>query len=323
MKVIDSIKNVNLNPGEVIKTKILLAVKPDGTKKYMPIIIGQGAKSGPTLLLTSLIHGIEIGGYETIRKLFKELDFQEIRGRVIAVPVVNPFALNVADRYTPQDSADLNRVFPGDPEGTLSQRIAHVLIEKITKYADYVIDFHSCNPPSEFFTIASDEGSEHVRETSWNMAEAFGAVTVSPNTVSPGTFSSYLATIDKPSITPELVFSRRFDQSSEIGMIGTMNVMKHLKMIEGHFKPLPNTLPFKDRLKYAVANANSGGFIYFHKDVGESIAKDQVFATIKDPWGERVGELRSPVTGIIIAFPMSGNQAVTTGDKVAYFAYKV
>lgn len=320
MNVYHDLEAVELEPGEILNGKMPIAGLPDGTDMFIPFMIGQGRQSGPTLLITALIHGIEIGGYDTIHRLFQQLDFKKVGGRVIGVPIVNPFALNAASRYTPQDSSDLNRIFPGSAEGTLSQRIAYVLTEKIARHADYIIDYHSCNPPSEFFTIVTNEGSKEVMEASWDMAEAFGAISVSPVSYSRGTFSSYLSSVDKPSITPELVFSRRFDPSSEIGVIGTMNVMKHLKMIDGELQALPNILPFKERLFYTTFTANHGGFIYFHKNMGDAVEKGELFATVKNPWGEVVETLQSPVDGMIIAYPMAGNQAITTGDKIAYFA---
>lgn len=322
MQIIKTLKDIDIEKGKRTNYKMSLAKLPDGTNVYMPIVIGQGNQEGPTLLLTSLIHGIEIGGYDTILKLFKKLDFKNMRGRIIGIPIVNPFAFNVSDRFTPQDYADLNRIFPGDISGTISQRIAYILSHHIAKYADYVIDFHSCNPPSEFFTIASSSGTKEVVDESWKMAEAFGAFTVAPSSNTSGTFTDYLSKVDIPSITPELTFSRRFNSSSDIGVIGTMNVMKYLKMIDGEYESLPGTREFKKNYKYAVCNTNDGGFIYFTKDVGERIEKGDVLAKIKNSWGEKISELFSPVTGIIIAYPMAGNQAVTTGDKVAYIAYK-
>jgi|SRR5690625_3648429 len=322
MKTIQTIKDIYIKPGKRVNYKLPLAKLPDGTNIFMPIIIAQGEQDGPTLLLTSLIHGIEIGGYDTIIKVFNRLNIRKMRGRIVGIPIVNPLAFNVANRFTPQDSVDLNRIFPGDIAGTISQRIAYILSHHVAKHVDFVIDFHSCNPPSEFFTIVTDEGNQNVRDISWKMAEAFGAFTVSPSFETPGTFSNYLVKIDKPSITPELVFSRRFDASSQIGVTGTFNVMKYLNMIDGDYERLPNTRPFNKEYSYTVCNANTGGFIYFRKNIGSQIKKGDVLADIKDAWGEQVTQVKSPVTGLIIAYPMAGNQAVMTGDKIAYIAYK-
>lgn len=316
-------KNLGHNLGGIQEARIPIGNLPDGTDIYIPLIVGEGTTSGPTLLLTALIHGVEIGGYDTIRRLmYEEIDFKKLRGRILAVPVVNPYALGASNRFTPQDSADLNRIFPGDANGTVSQRIAHVLTEDIASYADYVIDFHSCNPPSELFTIVDTSGSEEVNETSWKMAEAFGAIAVTSSLNTGGTFSGYLASIGVPSIIPELVFSRRFDRSSELAVQGTMNVLKYLGMLEGEFEPLPDIQPFQHRLFYTAYHANKGGFVYFTKHVGDSVEKGEIFAEIKDPWGKSIEELSSLVSGRIIAYPMAGNQAVTTGDKLAYFAYE-
>lgn len=322
MITIEELHELELKQGEVHEARFPIASLPDGTEVFIPVIVGEGIESGPTLLLTALIHGIEVGGYDTIRRLmYEEVNFSKVRGRIIAVPIVNPFAFSVANRFTPQDSVDLNRVFPGNKNGTLSQRIAYMLTKKIVKHADYVIDFHSCNPPSEFFTIVDSGGNDRVRETSWQIAEAFGVITVSPSIAVAGTFSGYLSSIGKPSITPELTFSRRFDESSELAVQGIINVMSHLSMIDVKTQEIMNALAFTKRFKYIVYHADKGGFVHFNKNVGENIKEGDVFITIKNPFGEAIEEVRSSVDGIIIAYPMAGNQAVTTGDKLAYIAY--
>ncbi|MGN7300125.1 succinylglutamate desuccinylase/aspartoacylase family protein [Ferdinandcohnia sp. SAFN-114] len=326
MRVIESLDELelDLHKGEVLETRITIGSLPDAANIDMPVIIGNGREAGPTLLLTGLLHGIEIGGYDVIRRLlYEEIKFNELRGRIIAVPIVNPLALRAASRFTPQDSNDLNRVFPGNANGTLSQRIANIISEGIVPYADYVVDFHSCNPPSEVFTIVDAGGDHQVKEASMNLAKAFGAITVTPAFEIPGTFSGHLSSIGKPAITPELVFSRRFDQSAEIGVIGTKNVMKHLGMMEGVIEELPNTLPYSEPLLYTAYYANKGGFVYFKKSIGQTVQKGEVFAKVCNPFGEIVDEMYSPVDGTIIAYPLAGNQSVTTGDKVAYFASKM
>ncbi|OLS34712.1 succinylglutamate desuccinylase/aspartoacylase family protein [Bacillus sp. MRMR6] len=323
MKRIDSLTDVPFQVGEVVNTSISIGSLPDSTDIDIPVIIGTGVEEGPTLLLTALLHGIEIGGFDVIRRLmYEEINFKEMHGRIIAVPIVNPLALRAASRFTPQDSADLNRVFPGSASGTLSQRIAHMITDKLVKYADYVVDYHSCNPPSEVFTIVDAGGSAKVQETSWEMARAFGAITVTPASEIQGTFSGYLSSIGKPAITPELVFSRRFDHSSKAGVIGTKNVMRYLGMVSGAAEILPDTLPFSGSLLYTAYFADTGGFVDFTKKIGDEVKKEEVFATVCNPYGTIIEEMRSPVDGIIIAFPLAGNQSVTTGDKVAYFASK-
>ena len=323
LRNIQSLEELETRHGEVQEARIPIAVLPDGTEVFIPLILGDGKESGPTLLLTALIHGVEIGGYDVIRRLiYEDINFNQLKGKIIAVPIANPFALGASNRFTPQDSADLNRVFPGNPYGSLSQRIAHVLAVKLASHANYCIDFHSCNPPSELFTIVPDIGNDKVSEMSWGMAEAFGVITVCPSFQTEGTFSDYLLSVGIPCITPELVFSRRFNSSSEVAAQGTMNVLKYLGMMDGELKPLQSITPFQGKMLYTVYYANKGGFVYFTKQVGDFVEKGEMFAAIKNSWDETIEEMLSPVNGRIIAYPMAGNQAVTTGDKIAYFAYQ-
>lgn len=321
---IESLADLERRPRQLQLARLPVATLPDSTELSLPVLVLDGAREGPTLLLTALIHGIEIGGYEVIRQLMREMiDPCELAGRVVAIPVANPTALSASSRFTPQDSADLNRVFPGSRDGTLSQRLARILVDEFVAGADYVIDFHSCNPPSVVFTIVPPGGSPEVLEASWAMAEAFGAITVAPGDHLPGTFAATVAALGKPIITPELVFSRRLEPAStSAGVRGTLNVMKNLGMLPGNPEGQPDgILPFCGRMSYATYYAAHGGFVHLGKAVGETVRAGERFGVVRNPWGELIAEMHAPVDGLVLAYPMAGNQALATGDKVAYFAF--
>src|SRR5687768_12083313 len=76
-----------------------------------------GAKPGPTVGITASVHGDELAPVEALRRLLETIDPAEMSGRLVVVPVVNPLAFQAQTRHTPQDMQNLNRVFPGDPDG--------------------------------------------------------------------------------------------------------------------------------------------------------------------------------------------------------------
>ena len=93
------------------------------------MLAAAGHGDGPTLAVLAGVHGDEYEGIRAIPRIFRALDQADLRGRLIAVPVCNVPAYRTATRSSPIDGLNLARVFPGDPRGTVTQRIAHVVTE--------------------------------------------------------------------------------------------------------------------------------------------------------------------------------------------------
>jgi predicted deacylase len=102
-----------------------------------------GAQPGPTLWLEGAIHGNEIDSAVFVQRMIQSVDLSQLRGRLIAVPVVNNAAFVACVRDGPADKKDANRQFPGRADGTYSEQLAHAIRASIEEHADYVIDVHS------------------------------------------------------------------------------------------------------------------------------------------------------------------------------------
>lgn len=111
---------------------------------WIPIPIVQIKNgNGPTILLMAGNHGDEYEGQVAVTRLTKDLRPEMIHGRVILLPMANYPAAKVGYRTSPIDDGNLNRSFPGDPGGTVTQTIAHYIESVLMKMADYAIDLHS------------------------------------------------------------------------------------------------------------------------------------------------------------------------------------
>lgn len=308
--------------GQTQVGKLEIASQSDGTSVFIPLTVIAGRHPGPMLLVVGGVHGIEIVTVEIARQVRERIDPDALRGNIVLAPLLNPFAYMASSRFTPLDAMDMNRVFPGTAGSTLTYQMARVVSTQLIKRADYVIDCHSCNPPSLHFTILGQEGTPKVREQSLELARAFGYPIVHAATNYTGTLSGYCLEEGKPCITPEFVFSRRLDRTSiETGTIGLLNVLRHLKMSTGQPEPFQVPGAFTQELHYRSLAATKGGLVYFEKEVGERVAAGEAVATVRDLWGNQVETIQSPVDGILIAYPLAGNQAAGTGDKVAYVAF--
>lgn len=108
----------------------------------IPIAVVKGGE-GPTALLTGANHGDECEGPIALQALLHGLDPARVRGRVIVVPDMNLPAFRAVHRVSSIDGVNLNRAFPGDPRGTVTQKIAHDFDTELVPQADLVVDLHS------------------------------------------------------------------------------------------------------------------------------------------------------------------------------------
>jgi hypothetical protein len=120
----------------------------------------RGSRPGQTVGIVAGIHGDEVAPIEAIRRLVAELDQNELAGRLVVVPVANPLAFASHTRHTAQDMQNMNRVFPGDPEGWLTEQLAYRLVEEIIPELDALIDMHAggAMPTVDYVYIINDEG---------------------------------------------------------------------------------------------------------------------------------------------------------------------
>ncbi len=119
---------------------------------------------GPTVLLTSGVHGDEYEGQVTLTRLIRELRPEDVTGRIVILPMANYPAARSGLRTSPIDELNLNRVFPGEADGTPTQMLAHYIDTELTPMADYLLDLHSGGSSLMYLPTvilrAADMGSE-------------------------------------------------------------------------------------------------------------------------------------------------------------------
>lgn len=138
---------------------VTLGMLASGNALRFPIHTIRGARGGPTVGLAAGIHGDEIPPLEVVRRVVGELDPGELRGTLRVMPVANPLALEGITRHTPQDMQNLNRVFPGDPGGWLTEQLADAITRHFLPGLDALIDLHAGGvfPTVDYVYILNDE----------------------------------------------------------------------------------------------------------------------------------------------------------------------
>ena len=128
--------------GQVTRGWVDLAEFADGPFRA-PSMVATGLKDGPTLFLQAGVHGPEVIGQLAIARFLHGLDLGQLSGRIAALMVANPHGFRAQNRITPQDGANFNRVFPGRPDGTVSEQLAHRVLDLSLSVGDALLDLHN------------------------------------------------------------------------------------------------------------------------------------------------------------------------------------
>jgi len=333
--LVESLKvgNVSANTGEM-KLGFIKGIELwDGTKVDIPIIVVNGVKDGPILLLMSTQHGDEIQGIEVIRQVTRlRADPKKLKGSIIGIPVGNPLAFQHGLYTSWIDNADVGGVRADKPEGTTTERLANAIWEQAFSKADYIINIH-CNVNENALAYQSgDLRFAKTKEKLEKMIAAFGVTSIDdeeeplPDKGRP-TLGNLAMMKGKPVLLVELVDGKRISKLSvEIGVRGVLNIMKVLGMIEGEVEKQRGIKVVPGRNKfYGIVYSNRGGLLHPQKEPGEKIRKGEVIARIYNLHGDVVEEVKMPVDGYVWAYPFgealgtaTGIQAVHTGDFVVY-----
>ncbi|MGH7859298.1 MAG: succinylglutamate desuccinylase/aspartoacylase family protein [Candidatus Binatia bacterium] len=269
-----------------------------GDDVSIPVTMIRGAKPGPTLLLTSTIHGDELNGLPILLQLRERISASRLNGLVIMLPVVNPYGFERQTRYLP-DRRDLNRYFPGNPRGSLANRIAHRIFQTFVLPSDFLIDFHTAaggrsNAPH----VRADPASAEAR----SLAQGFGGIVVLQS-AAPHTLRHAATEAGVPTAVFEGGENGRLDAKSvESGVRGVENVLASLGMLsEGErnqAKPL--------WMKYSPwIRANTGGIVELAVGLGDLVQENQLLLTIRETVQGRRTEVRAPTPGIVMAVARS------------------
>jgi len=301
--VIGSLKTL---PGQVV-SGFLEVSAGEGGSTSIPVTVIHGAKTGKTLALVAGVHGYEYPPILALYRLKAMIDPKELAGTVIFVHIANlPSFQRRTIYYNPYDWKNLNRVFPGDPAGTLSQRIAYVLTEEIVKKCDGLIDLH-CGDGNEAlipYTYWMISGAKKMDDFTRTMALAFGIkhIIIDESRSKDIKDSKYLGNtavlFGKPAITTESGFLGRTDEESiQRNVAGILGVMRLFQMIEG--EPAFVTDPvWIDR--YEVVTSQTDGLFYPQAEMGYYVVKGQKVGYVTDYEGRIKEELRAPFSGILL-----------------------
>ncbi len=143
------------------------------------VFVGPEAEPGKGVVAIGSTHGNECEGPVALKRLLQQIRMQDVRGRIILIPTLNVAAFAAGTRDTPEDGANLNRVFPGDPHGTITQRLADFIQTRVFPNVHVVLDLHSATNSfdfalvSSFHHVADQEQERQMEETARDFGTPF------------------------------------------------------------------------------------------------------------------------------------------------------
>lgn len=300
------IGNIKINPGEKRSFYLTVPEKSDPGCR-IPVTVINGTQKGKVLALVAGVHAYEYPPILALYRIKEKIDPQDLSGTIVMVHIANlPGFQKRIIYYNPYDWKNLNRVFPGDPEGTQAQRIAYVLTEEVVKKCDCLVDLH-CGDGNEAlipycYWMQGDD--KELDEITRDMVLAFGIkhIIIDKSRTKNVTQSKYLGNtavlMSKPAITTESGYLGRTDEEAVVRNIkGIVNVMRYFKMIEGkpEFVKEPVWID-----KYEVVYSDVDGLFFPETKMGYYVSEGEKVGTITDYLGTVKRELRAPFSGIML-----------------------
>ena len=307
--------------GETISGYLEISALDDaGTR--IPVSLIRGAKPGPVLALIAGTHGYEYPGITALQRLRQSLQPADLSGTLILVHIANPPSFYGRTIYTsPADGKNLNRVYPGKSDGTLSERIADSITRNVIEQSDYLIDLHAGdgNEALRPYVYMPLTANPELDVASRGLALAFGLdhIVIDAAPVPPADASVYTdqtaLSRGVPAITAETGQLGSNDMYwVDLALNGITNVLRHLHMIEGEAKPNEAVVWLTD---YQVISSPVTGIFRPAVRDGYAVARNGLLGELYDPFGARIAAVRAPFAGVINY--VLGTPPVSEGEPVA------
>ncbi|MGH2558609.1 MAG: succinylglutamate desuccinylase/aspartoacylase family protein [Thermomicrobiales bacterium] len=291
-----------------------LGRRTDNSPLQTPVILVNGAHDGPALWIHGCTHGDEFDGTVAIWRALELVDPRTLRGALIVFPALNTSAFEARQRVSPIDGLDLNRVFPGDPNGSYTRRLAHLTEHLVKEHADFMIDLHGGGNEFSvvYYTLYHAADSEAGRASD-RLAKSAGSHLVWASDdvwLRDGLFTR----VTKAGIGAMLVEcggeGRLHEQNVRDHERSLVNMMRHLEMIDGEMDVLADD-EFVMMKSADFFHCTMGGVVTPLVKLGDEVHQGQPLLQIRDVFGKEVEVVTAPSgPSIVLAIKTYG---VTNG----------
>ena len=273
----------------------------------IPVGVALGDADGPGLAVIGGVHGSEYAAHDATVEFWNELDPAALKGSVRVVLCADTTALEGHSAYiNPIDGKNLNRVWPGDAEGSLTERIAHRITTEVVEHCDAVIDVHGgeWDEDIDCFIITHSTGDQDLDERTLTLSMALGFTYVEVTdangpVLGTGTGSGEAVKGGRPALTLEAggtgLRERRFIDAHKYAL---QNALRHMDILDGDpiwwdGKPV--------KLDHGILMKTTRGGIYEPAvSIGQWINEGDVFSRVLGYDGSVIEELTAPESGTVL-----------------------
>ncbi|PSL41340.1 hypothetical protein B0H99_10222 [Planomicrobium soli] len=283
--------------GEKIKGYLTLP----SIEEKLPAFMINGSEEGPRVLVLGGIHGCEYTSIDAAQKVGTSLEPAYVKGKVIVLPIANPASFYARSIYVhPRDNKNLNRMFPGNQDGTDAERLAYWLNELVFKKVDYIVDLHGGDMIEALvpFSIYHVTKNEKILAASKEMASLFDIeYVIGSSGQVPGSTYGCAAEQGIPAIIAEAgqqgILS---EEDSVLLQNGVKNILVSLGVLEGEVRRSDsNYISVFDWYR-----SDFKGLWYPAVLIGDAVKKGQILGKLTNEFGETVKEIVSDTEGVVL-----------------------
>lgn len=302
---------VTCAPGERAQGLIPVGAHSYGVQLGIPLLVVNGTTPGPVLCVDGGIHGDEYEGMEAVRRAVAATDPGTLRGTLVGIPCMNTPAFEAGARTSGLDHANLNRIFPGDADGSYSLRLAATFVDQVIPVIDALVDLHTGGTFGEIAPLTIVQGGFEELATPIGLAAGHELIWKGGSWGGTARLSTLQA--GKPAITIEAGGGTYREETVDLHLGSVRNIMRQLGMIEGDAELRTGYTAVSG----TFARSTDGGFFLAHAAPGEQCKEGDRIGTITDHYGTVLEEVRAPWDGIVLW--VRRLRTVRPGDEVVIF----
>jgi predicted deacylase len=266
-----------------------------------PVFEATGARDGPRLCLIAGVHGCEYPPIAAVVRFMRELDTSSLSGSIVAVPIVSPTSYAARSPFVvPEDRRNLNRSFPGDPDGSFTDALAHHVFTEFIAPSDLLIDLHAGDMVEalEPFVLYDDSPR---RQTAERLARAFGFGYVVCDTTDAlsGSTSAAAAAAEIPAVIAEAGGCGLLESAEvERHVRGLHNALRAVGMLPGEPEPPPPDQRLVERFVWVYSG--DAGWWQAELGAGDVVVAGDRLGAILDPFGDELETITAPGPGVVL-----------------------
>jgi predicted deacylase len=281
----------------------------------IPYIVINGENEGPTLTVLGAVHALECTPVEAIFRLAENISPDQVKGTLILIPVVNTEGFHARKAYhNILDHQNQNKVFPGDPESSITRRVAYHVFDKFVSKSDALIDAHSADLGEDVtkgvFIYKTEDKDLYNKMI--ELASCYKPTHIETTNISGNTGEAVnIYKIPCLMIESGAPYPIR-ETDVEYHYQGVINVMKHMGMMKGEAqRNTPQVDPNSQRLW-----AKKGGAWRHLLEPGQRVKKGEKIGTVSTLTGETIQEVHAPIDGIVSFLRV--HYSVNAGDTLLW-----